>query len=85
LRFAYTCSGQFNGMGDPAVVFTAHNTVSGADLSPVIEPGPWGSGASGLTGDLSGASPPLGTYVVLVTVAHPDLHQCQWRAAVGWS
>jgi hypothetical protein len=85
LRFAYTCSGQFNGMGDPAVVFSAHNTVSGAELSPVIQPGPWGYGAGGVTGDLSGASPPIGTYLVLVSVAHPDLHQCQWRAAVGWS
>src|ERR1700730_14294342 len=83
LRFAYTCDGVFNGMGDPAVVFTAHNTSSGVDSSPVIQPGPWGYGAGGLTGDISGASPPVGTYIVLVTVANPDLHRCQWRAAVG--
>jgi hypothetical protein len=83
LRFAYTCDGTFNGMGDPAVVFTAHDTISGVDLSPVIQPGPWGYGAGGLTGDTSATVPPAGTYVVLVTVAHPDLHKCQWRAAVG--
>lgn len=83
LRFAYTCDGIFDVMGDPAVVFTAHNTVSGVDLTPVIQPGPWGYGAGGLTGDISGAPPPIGTYVVLVKVANPGLHTCQWRAAVG--
>jgi hypothetical protein len=83
LRFAYTCDGTFNGLGDAAVLFTLHNSSSGADSSPVIQPGPWGYGAGGLIGGLSGASPPVGSYVVLVAVANPDLHQCQWRAAVG--
>ena len=83
LRFAYTCDGTFNRMGDPAVVFTTHNTTNGADSSPVVQPGPWGYGAGGLTGDISGGSPPPGTYIVLVTLANPELHKCQWRAAVG--
>jgi hypothetical protein len=83
LRFAYTCDGTFDGMGDPAIVFTTHDTISGTDFQPVIEPGPWGYGAGGLTGAISGASPAAGTYAVLVAVGRPDLHKCQWRAAVG--
>jgi hypothetical protein len=81
LYFAYTCDGTFHGIGDPAVVFTAHNAATGADLAPVVQPGPWGYGGSGLTGTL-GASPPAGKYILRVRVADSNAHTCQWHAAI---
>jgi len=83
LYFAYTCDGQFIGMGDPAVVFTMHNTVTGVDSTPVVQPGPWGYRSYGVTGDYSQDAQPAGMYVLRVAVANPAAHKCQWSAAVN--
>ena len=81
LYFAYTCSGTYQGMGDPALKFTAYNTLTGADAPPVVQPGPWGYGGGGLTSGNPDV-PPAGKYLIRVTVANPEAHTCRWRAAV---
>jgi hypothetical protein len=79
---AFTCDGVYRTRPFEAALFlAAHNTVTGADLTPGTEWGPWGYGKAGLTGDVPDA-PPAGTYVLRVTVANPEAHKCQWHVAV---
>ena len=79
---AESCNGDAGpgGMGT-AIEFTAHNTATGADLPPIQDP-TWGSGASGADGSGSGTPAPAGTYVIHVTIVHPDVNQCQWHVAI---
>jgi hypothetical protein len=80
LYWASTCDGTYSAL-EAALIVTAHNTMSGADFTPVIIWGPWAYGGFGLTGDRSGV-PPAGNYILRVSVANPGAHHCQWRAAV---
>jgi hypothetical protein len=78
--FAYTCTGSFGGDGmRDSLLITAHNTVSGVDLSPVHLIGPWAHGGSVAT---EGGTAPAGHYLLRVTLAHPEANQCQWHLAI---
>lgn len=81
LYFAVACDGPYKGFGDPGVIFSAHNTRTGNDLTWFVQPGPGGYGNGPLT-DRTGPTSPAGTYVLRVTVVRQDIHRCAWHAAM---
>lgn len=75
---SYTCSGDPGDMGSPIIDFIAHNTDTSADMAADEQPGPWGQTESGVM-TLSGADAPAGSYIITVSLVHPDINQCQWH------
>jgi hypothetical protein len=79
--FAYSCNGTFGPTGNRDVIrLTAHNTVTGTDLS--TQPFYGIAGGGGFL-DLPLSNPaPAGRYIIRVTLPYPDDNQCQWHLIV---